>query len=156
MLGYQSENYYGENMGTIYSFERGKRPSTLTKLRGRRPLGHPEVKYGPRGRVLLAPQQVWVEGHTGVLWIIESLRHMREGFYPFNVTLVRYDGTSKGARILSEHTMRSYMEVWEDAVQSRKRIAEKLKDGSPHPFGSNKAAAQFFGIDPDTGNRVDD
>lgn len=141
-------------MGTVVPFIHEKRPGTLTKLRGRRPLGHPEVKRGPRGRVLLAPKQVWVEG-TGTLWVLESLRPVRDGFYPYNVTLVRYDG-APGARILAEHTFRSYMEVWEDAVQSRKHLASKLKDGDPHPFGSNEAAAKFFGIDPDTGNRVDD
>lgn len=132
----------------------------VVDLLGQPPRGHVSPKYGPRGRVLLAPRQVWVEGYNQRLWVIKSmtLNKKRKGkLYPHDVVLRAYRGREE--RKLAETGVRITMSVWEVYVIEIKETMEKFAYLSEHdpssPFkGRPKAAQNFFGLDAE-GNRID-
>lgn len=132
----------------------------VVDLLGQPPKGHKAPTYGPRGRVLMAPGQVWVEGHNQRLWVIKSmtLNKKRKGsLYPNDVVLRAYRG--RQLRALAETGVRMGMQVWEVYLVSRKELMEKLAylserdPGSPFK-GRPQAALNFFGFDVQ-GNRID-
>lgn len=129
-------------------------------LLGKAPDRHVPPQYGPRGRVLMARGQVWVEGHSQRLWVVKSmtLNKKRKGsLYPHDVVLVAYRGREE--RKLAETGVRMSMSVWEVYLVERARLMKKLAHASEHdpqsPFkGRPKAARDFFGLDSE-GNRID-
>ncbi len=126
---------------------------------GKKPKGHPPLERGPRGKVLLAVNQVWVELHTGMLWVVRSIEKTRKHpSYPHDVGFTPYH---KGhyQRILAEMTFRQTMQVWEDAIQFRIDLGVKVnyaaRQDPKSPFrgrGAAESARAFFGID-EHGNR---
>lgn len=110
----------------------------MADLGGHRPTGHPTLKRGPRGKVLLELGQVWVEPHNDELWVIDEIKKVRDAFYPHDVLLIRYQGCV--VRKIAESSLRSGFQVWDDAIASRKVIMAKLAraGASPAFFGLNK------------------
>jgi len=129
---------------------------------GRKPRGHPPLTFGPRGGVLLAVNQVWVEDHGSMLWVLRSFKKGgRHPSYPHIVELVPYY-QGRYARILAEMTFRQTMKVWEVAIQFRSELDGPLhhsaKFDPQSPFRGEHAvesARKFFGLDR-FGNRVSD
>jgi hypothetical protein len=138
-------------------------PWRLVHLGGRSPHGHPPLKRGPRGKVLLAKRQVWVMLHNDELWTvfhIEDSRH--SGTFPHHVWLRRYRSRGICFIELAEQSLRAGMRVWEDAVEFKKELMVKVKHASEtdptsifRGLGDGGAAApRFFGLDDD-GNKID-
>jgi len=103
-----------------------------------RPVGHPLLKRGPRGKALLDRNQVWVEGHTNKLWVVMNYEDgLQYGTYTHRVWLRPYDARErrgeKRSRELSELTLRSIMRVWEDAFDSDPSLVEKLRSAKIPP-----------------------
>lgn len=132
----------------------------VVDLLGQAPQGHVRATYGPRGRVIMAPGQVWVEGHNQRLWVIRSMsinKKRKGSLYPSDVVLRAYRGREE--RMLAETSVRLGMQVWEVYLQARKDLMAKLVYASEHdpssPFkGQPQAALRFFGLDSE-GNRID-
>lgn len=124
----------------------------LDDLAGYRPHRHPEeINYGVRGKVLLALGQVWVEYHNDKLWVVNTLTLRPDGKY--NVLLTVYKN-SEMVRLVSESTLRSKMEIWEEAVAARKELAKSLQKIVARQGGGSDLFT-FFGLDLLTGNRID-
>ena len=129
---------------------------------GQRPRGHPPLVRGPRGKALLAVNQVWVRHSDSMLWVI---REIKKGgahpAYPNRVVVAPYY-RSQYLHELAEATLRLTMSIWEDEIRSRResiiqlRRAARLDPGSP--WRGSRTAAQsaylFFDID-EYGNRAD-
>lgn len=131
---------------------------------GQHPRGHPPVSRGPRGKVLLAINQVWVESYSDMLWVVRGfkrIRNRRYQSYQYDVELAPYyRGRQK--KIIAESTFRGRMKVWEDAIQFRidlcARVDYSAKNDPESPFRGRdnavEAARKFFGVDR-YGNRID-
>ncbi|HVB19755.1 MAG TPA: hypothetical protein VNF51_00490 [Candidatus Paceibacterota bacterium] len=104
------------------------------KSRRNRPIGHPPLRRGPRGKALLDVNQVWVESRTNTLWVIVSLKddELQDGTHTHRVWLRPYDASerfrNKRKRELIEPLLRILMRVWEDAVQIDPALKEKLNN----------------------------
>ena len=130
-------------------------------LNGKRPQGHPEVKFGPRGKVELAKGQVWVETHTQQLFVVTQIVVARKNFYRLDVMAQGYRQGPGTCYPYSEANFRSQFEVWDSFGQSRKELMKKLAHVAEHDptspyYGDNERARlayQDFGFDKD-GNRV--
>ncbi len=138
-------------------------PWRFADLQGRRPRGHSKIKYGPRGRVLMALDQVWVDGATQELWVVHDLvpvKHRKGSLYPNDVLLIAYRGTRFWK--LAETTVRLTMRVWDQEAPAREELMQKLNYMSRHDpqspwYGQKDAkrkAQKFFGLDA-RGNRND-
>lgn len=90
----------------------------LGDMEGYRPLGHPEIEYGPRGKVLLAEKQIWVEDDTS-LWVIRSIEYKNKGRKNerVRVYLGRYQHGPYVCLVLSESRLRHIMKIWEQAFE---------------------------------------
>ena len=132
----------------------------LGDLSGERPKGHPKLRFGPRGRVFLAPRQVWVMLHTQELWVIRRCDdQLNPGKY--EVHLSRYGSTHIELSI-SEAGLRSSMRVWEKMVEELgiivQKVRQSIEQGEGGQFGhttknTSQVLANFFGVDPATGTR---
>lgn len=130
---------------------------------GQRPRGHPPLARGPRGKALLAVNQVWVQHPDYTLWVIRDIK--KDGTshpsYPHRVVLAAYY-RGRYLRELSEATLRQSMSVWEDEIESRKELILKLHRAAhfdpESPWRGQETATQsacsFFDID-EYGNRVE-
>jgi len=135
----------------------------IIDLLGKKPRGHVAPKYGPRGRVLMARGQVWVELHNQRLWVIGFIAKnpSRKGsLYPNDITLIAYRGSEE--RTLAETTVRQTMRVWEVHLKEHKETMEKLdrlsQSDPTSPWQGRRDATQrarnFFSFDAQ-GNRID-
>lgn len=135
-------------MGDILSFpDMAAGVHRLSDLGRAKPVGHPSLQYTRNGKVLLQEQQVWVELGTDMLWRIIRLTAIRASQYPFDVAIAAY-GNKGHVRIIAEQTLRTQMEVWEEAVQSRKQLPALLHHSQPW--------MEYFQVDPETGQRTDE
>jgi hypothetical protein len=87
---------------------------TLDELQGKRPRGHPRLDFGPRGGVLIAPRQVWVEIGSDELWVIEKISRRRDG--KKLVYLKHYLTRNEDPRRLTEATLRGAMLIYDEAI----------------------------------------
>ncbi|MBP7770522.1 MAG: hypothetical protein KA066_01265 [Candidatus Pacebacteria bacterium] len=135
----------------------------VVDLRGKKPSGHVAPMYGPRGRVLMARGQVWVERHNQRLWVIGFIAKnpkRKDSLYPNDVTLIAYRGSEE--RTLAETSVRLQMDVWEVHLTEHKALMEKLdrlsRDDPGSPWHGRSDATQrarnFFSFDAQ-GNRID-
>jgi len=157
-------------MGQVYAFpatkemherrERLKIKWRFKDLQGGRPQGHPaHIERGPKGRIILAVGQVWVEGHTQNLVVIRELWVARNTFYPHDVVFAPYLNKCE-AHCLAETTFRMTHEIWDTWGDSQKHLMEKLERMSAtdpqSPFRNfpdpGASAEAFFGLDRN-GNR---
>jgi hypothetical protein len=137
-------------------------PWRLPHLRGKRPRGHPKVKYGPKGKVLIATGQVWVALHSQELMVVTQLIAARKTFYPYDVVFARYRSKSIYSDCIGEANFRASYKVWEDYLVFNKETMTKLAHLSrfdpESPWRGHKdaeeSALKFFGLDAD-GNRTD-
>ena len=130
----------------------------LGDLNGERPKGHPRLELGPKGKVLLAPRQVWVMRHNQELWVIRGCDdHLNKGRY--EVHLSRY-GSTHIERSISEANLRTNYSVWERMVEELGTIVRKVRGmierGEGEPFGHttgniSRVLEGFFEVDPVTG-----
>ncbi|MDE2071401.1 MAG: hypothetical protein KGI70_01545 [Patescibacteria group bacterium] len=128
-------------------------------LKGKRPKGHPKVKRGKRGKVILQVGQVWVEGHTQRLWVLTDMAVARKSFYKHDVIMSAYK--SSGFQIFSEATLRMTMTIWDDWGAEQKALMKKLtymSENDPESpwrghIDAGKLARVFFGLDS-KGNRT--
>lgn len=144
-------------MGTLHEFKNPYESAQFVRdLKGRRPRGHPEVRRGKRGGVLLDVGQVWVAGNDE-LWIVVSFYDAgRSGTYKHNVKIKPFWRKGKRyTKMLSEQTFRSEMQVWDDHLASKAEFLEKLKRDAPLHGYTFEGACAYLGIDPTTGNRID-
>ena len=86
----------------------------LDELAGRKPRGPPQLKFGPRGKVLLAKKQVWVELDSDELWVISSLRVRDDGKH---IVYLKHYLLNEESRRITETTLRSSMMVYEEALR---------------------------------------
>ncbi len=119
-------------MGKIISLQRFK------EERWARPVGHPPLRRGPRGKALLDRNQVWVEECTDKFWVIMDYKDgLQCGTYTHRIWLRPYDARERfqerRSRELAELTLRATMRVWEDALASNPLLAEKLGGTEPPP-----------------------
>ena len=134
---------------------------TLTHLEGKRPLCHPnKIPKTPKGKVILEVGQVWVCMGPGTLEVIERLTRRKDGLY--TVTLKAYRAPpSIYQHIIAERTLRSCYRVYDAYIKELAITLETLKAsieaGEGRPFGITTfaQASQFFGINPETGVRID-
>ncbi len=130
-------------------------------LHGQRPLGHPPVTHGPRGKVLLAENQVWVEIHNQRLWVVDEIWVARNTFYPHDVSLLAFRGSE--VRKLAETGLRATMRVWDEWAEFKRECMVKFDYCAQHdpssPWCGQPNAADraqtFFGLDA-KGNRIRD
>jgi len=135
-------------------------PMTLLgDLNGERPKGHPKLGLGPKGKVLLAPRQVWVMRHSQELWVIRQCDNRLNGRY--EVHLSRYGSTHIELSI-SEANLRSNFCVWEKMVDELGflvgKVRRAIEAGEGNIFGhttknTSRVLENFFGVDPVTGTR---
>lgn len=150
-------------MGTVVPFRKKSqklRPARyLRELNGERPVNHPKVSFGPRGKVLLAERQVWITLHNQELWVIRRLHLEPSGRY--RVYLSRY-GSRVISWTLSEISFRANLQIWDKTVEELKALVEKVRqsieDGEGEYFGittenCSQVMKNFFGLDPITGER---
>jgi hypothetical protein len=136
-------------------------PWTYGQLNGGRPLGHPDLKRGPRGKVLLDENQVWVELHNQRLWVVAEKWKVRDTFYPHNLFLLSYRGSE--VRVLAESGLRATMRVWDEWAEFSRECMEKFDYCAQHDPGSPwcgqpnavELARNHFGLDA-KGNRIRD
>lgn len=136
-------------------------PWRTIDLKGRRPVGHRPPTYGPRGGVLLAIDQVWVEYHSQELYVIKDLVYTRGTYYSYDVVLAAYK-QERVQRVLAEGTLRYTMQIWDQFEADRKERVEELcelaENDPESPWrGTGTAGASalsFFGLDGD-GYRID-
>jgi hypothetical protein len=136
-------------------------PWTYADLKGQTPLRHAGVKFGPRGKVELVEDQVWVEIHNERLWVVAEKWVARKTFYPHNVLLVAYRGNE--VRMLAESGLRNTMRVWDEWAKFKHDCMVKFNycaqnDPSSPWRGDPSAQAlaqRFFGLDSQ-GNRIRD
>ncbi|MFZ1987633.1 MAG: hypothetical protein WAV21_01195 [Minisyncoccia bacterium] len=130
-------------------------------LKGKPPKGHLPPSYGPRGRVQIAINQVWVEGHTQKLYMVLGLVKIRDTFYPHNVVFAAYKREHL-QRQLAETTFRLTMKIWDVFESERKVLANKVglvaEQDPEFPWKGDSVvgarALNFFGLDSD-GYRID-
>jgi hypothetical protein len=115
-------------------------------LLGRKPGGHPAPIYGPRGRVLMARGQVWVEEHTQRLWVIRAITKRKGRACSHDVVLVAYKG--KETRMLAEATVRLRMSVWDAFAARRDRRMKKL---ACRGGGAQCVVRSLFGFHAESG-----
>ncbi len=150
-------------MGEVVElFPRAKgAPWRYGDLKGQTPLGHAGVKHGPRGKVLLIEDQVWVELHNERLWVVAEKWVARETFYPHNVLLLAYRGSE--VRMMAETSLRSTMRVWDEWANFKQELMTKfdycaMNDPNSPWRGRPDAltlARKHFGLDA-KGNRIRD
>ncbi|HEY6019029.1 MAG TPA: hypothetical protein VIY48_03790, partial [Candidatus Paceibacterota bacterium] len=136
-------------------------PWTYADLQGQTPLRNAGVKHGPRGKVELVEDQVWVEMVSpNRLWVIAEKWVVRKTFYPHNVFLLAYRG--KELRQLPETLLRSTMRVWDEWHEFKcgykARFECCIKNDPNSPWLGNPQALEFaqrFGLDAQ-GNRIRD
>lgn len=123
-------------------------PWCLADLGGKKPRGHPVIKRGRRGKVLLAKSQVWVELHTKHLWVIDHIEHgYHAGTYPCHVWLRPYGTRTRlylyAHHSLSEQSFRGGMKVWEDFmefdIRLRRQIRRMINEFDPDSLPPNCA-----------------
>lgn len=122
----------------------------VVDLLGKKPRGHAAPAYSPRGRVLMAPGQVWVERHNQRLWVIGKIAKNKRRIgnaCPHDITLIAYRG--KEARKLAESTVRQTMSVWDVHVVDQIRLMKKSGYAAAHGV-----IRSLFGLDAE-GNRID-
>jgi len=135
-----------------YRVFRGKgiwrfRDYRLADLKGERPRNHPETRYNPHGKAILAVLQIWVEKNTDDLWVIVALCTHVDGRQE---VYLRPYGSRIMTRVVLEKTLRGDMVVWDKAVLRNRRRACTLTG----IFTVEEIIG--LGIDPTTGNRVSD
>lgn len=120
-------------MGKIIEFPKQRDPPAEVQgpwkfchLRGLRPPEHPEVLYGPRGKVLIAPGQVWVSVHSEEMVVITRIFRARRSHYPHDVVYKPYHGSDMQLSCVSEATFRMSNKVWEEYVIFLKNLTIKL------------------------------
>ncbi|MDB5264554.1 MAG: hypothetical protein JWN64_125 [Parcubacteria group bacterium] len=136
-------------------------PWRAIDLKGKPPEGHQSPSYGPRGKVLIATEQVWIEGHTQRVYVVVELINIRDTFYPHDVIFASYKDMSKRRR-LAETTFRLSMKIWDVFEVERKPLVESVCVGAKHdPTSPWKGVPQasvyalnFFGLDNE-GYRID-
>lgn len=130
-------------MGDVVPFPRKrtrlrKKPFwRVVDLLGKRPRGHISPAYGPRGRVIMAPGQVWVEGHNQRLWVIRKMtsnKKRKGSLYPHDIVLCAYRG--KEMRCLAETGVRLNMRIWEVHSKEMKETMDKLAYLADRPTGA--------------------
>ena len=148
-------------MGEVVNFPRertclGKKPYwRIVDLLGKKPRGHTPPSYGPRGRVLMAKGQVWVEGHNQRLWVVSKMvrRRQRKGsLYPHDVTLAAYRGAE--TRTMCEASVRLNMSVWDIHAADQARLMRRLENAAARGSHPSCVVRSFFGFDRE-GNRID-
>jgi hypothetical protein len=130
-------------------------------LRGQTPIGHTGAKLSPRGKVLLAEEQVWVEIHNDRLWVLVEKWEVRKTFYPHNVLLFAYRGSE--VRMLAETGLRSTMRVWDEWAAFKQECMTKFdycaQNDPASPWRGRPNAVELarnhFGLDA-KGNRIRD
>lgn len=132
---------------------RSWQPYKFSDLAGGRPIGHPkQVPRGPRGGVQLAVGQVWVDLCTDELWVIRQLE-LRMNRFQVHLSYYRSLAVIKS---ISSVQVKGMMRIWDDAAQYFRDIARKLV-GEAKSLGIDPVkAARYFGIDPETGEIVDE
>lgn len=134
--------------------ERRWRPYCLGDLAGARPKAHPRViPRGPRGGVRLAVGQVWVEIHGEKLWVIRHLEPQASGRYRVYLSLYQRDELSYK---LSSLTVKQTMKIWDEAAVFFRSTVELMTAFVQEQGGDPAKAAQYFGVDPSTGERTHD
>lgn len=147
--------------------ERKKKPGESWKvgdLEGKRPEGHPPIRRGPRGGLILAEGQVWVEVHTRRLVVLERFEVRRSsGTYRHQVWIRPYKTRADYfLKELAEASFRGSFQVWDDFVEAMPRLMEEFIRAAAtdpeSPFRGMQdpaaAARKFFGLD-EKGNRID-
>lgn len=130
------------------------RPYRLGDLAGARPRAHPQViPRGPRGGIRLEVGQVWVELHGEKLWVIRHLEPQTGGRYRVFLSLYQRDEWSYD---LSSLTLKQSMKIWDEAALFFRTTVEHLAAVVEQQGGDPVKAAQYFGIDPATGERTHD
>jgi hypothetical protein len=131
------------------------------------PREHPLVKRGPRGRPLVAKNQIWVSGGTGELFIVTRVEpNVCPGFYHCVVYYKSYRG-KRGEEFdncSAELSFRQNFQVWEDHLISHAQPWEKFGrlsvEDPTSPYydqgeRGKEAARNFFELD-ENGYRIDD
>lgn len=134
--------------------QRRWRPYRLGDLAGARPHGHPKViPRGPRGGVWLATGQVWVELHGERLWVIRHLEPQASGRYRVHLSLYQREELIHD---LSSLTLKQTMKIWDEAAVFFRATVEHMAAFVKRQGGDPAKAAQYFGVDPTTGERTRD
>ena len=89
------------------------------------PPGHPPVRRR-NGKAIIEKKQVWVIENGRELWAIVAL--LRGKIY-----LRPYGNLDGRPRIWGERTLRQCGKVWEDAVESYRRVKELNEANPPDP-----------------------
>jgi hypothetical protein len=118
---------------------------------GKKPWGHPVVKRGKRGAAILTKGQVWVERGYDHCWQIANLLGPRGSM----LVELRPYRCRESTRTLTEQTFRSIMEIWEDSLERKRALMGKLRRSAKAHGMTIRGTANFFGIDPFTGHRID-
>jgi hypothetical protein len=132
------------------------KPNEPWKLRHfgfNRPEEHPNIAFGPRGRVIMEAGQVWVEDHTQKLWTVtymrinEARRH-NSPLYPHDVTLKAFRGVE--TRSLAETSVRRSFTVWDAyikrMVESRSKLRRMSGTANDSPWRGDPDASERAGI----------
>lgn len=122
----------------------------IADLLGKKPRGHAAPACSPRGRVLMAPGQVWVEACNQRLWVIGKITKNKRRIgnaCPHDVTLVAYRG--RKTRKLAESTVRQTMSVWDIHVAGQARLMRRSVYAAAHGV-----VRSLFSFDAE-GNRID-
>ncbi len=132
----------------------------LRELAGSVPPDHRPLKSGVSGPRAVQSRQIWIDRQTDELWEIVRISAGTSS-RKFRFVLRRYGGYWSQQRELSWLSLKSAFQVLEAAFHSRQeRLADLRRDYLNAETGSENFpdAASFirsFGLDPETGFRID-
>lgn len=142
-------------MGTLHRLKNPQQGIRFAKdLLGRPPVGHPEIRRGPRGGVILDVGQVWVAiTSEEELWVIISTElTARRGTYKHNVVLAPFSARDpKFHRKLSEQTFRYTMRVWDDYIEPQMIRIRELTQLAESGGRTYQELCKFLDLNPVTG-----
>lgn len=118
---------------------------TFFDLEDSRPVKHPTLQFGPRGKVLLDTDQVWVDSMS-VLWVIRSLEIKNRGKRNerTRVYVGPYLAEPHVLHSFAESTFRKLMRVWDVEAKHRQECYQDWI-----------AECERRNVDPETGDRIE-
>ena len=142
-------------MGTLHKLTNPQQGLRFAKdLLGRPPIGHPEIRRGPRGGVILDVGQVWVAiTPEEELWVIVSMELTeRKGTYTHTVVIAPFSARDpKFHRKISEQTFRSTMHVWDDYIKPQVDRIHELTRLAESGGRTYQELCKFLDLNPITG-----
>ncbi len=131
----------------------------LRELAGSIPPDHRPQRPGVVGPRAVQSRQIWVDRQTDELWEIVRIS-AGASTRKFRFVLRRYGGYWSGQRELSWSSLKSGLQVLEDAIRTRRERVATLQ----HDYANGEAGSEHFpdaasfirslGFDPETGFRI--